>query len=148
MPKILSIDPGQRTGVAFVSYEDDTIPELLWSGEVYGGLTGFKSWWGYSTLPTQYDILLCEDFKHREGVHGVDHEPDRVIGWLQQWEPIMQQPGGRKRAVPDQALKRLGLYLPGEPNRNAREAVRHAVMYIKNQGHKPTIRRGFVNADW
>lgn len=148
MTKILSIDPGKRTGVAFIEYDDETLPSLLWSGEVYGGLEGFRSWWGHSTIPMQYDLLVVEQFKPREGVKGIDYEPMGIIGWLSQFEPIMQTASGRKRGVPDEALKRLGLYLPGEPQRNAREAVRHAVWKLKNDGHKPTIRRGFVNIDW
>lgn len=146
MSTILSIDPGKRTGVAYIKYDADSAPELLNSAEVYGGADGFRTWW--HMFAPEYDTLLCEDFKKREGVHGVDLEPLKVIGWLSEFEPIMQQPAGRKRGVPDEALKRLGLYLPGEPNRNAREAVRHAVWWLKNQGHRPTIRKGFVNIDW
>lgn len=146
MTTILSIDPGKRTGVAVVTFDDETAPVLEQKWEVYGGLEGFKNFWGL--LKPEYDILLCEKFTPREGVKGIDYTPMGTIGWLSQFDPIMQPPAGRKKAVPDSALKRLGLYLPGEPNRNAREAVRHAVWYLKNHGHKPTIRKGFVNIDW
>lgn len=142
---MLAIDPGVRTGAALVEVTEDSAPVLLGYWEIPGGLEGFQEWWA---LRPEYDTLVAEDFDHREGVRGVDHTPERILGWLSTWTPILQKPAGRKRAVPDDALKRLGLYLPGERQRNAREAVRHAIVYLKNSGHRPTIRKGFVSIDW
>jgi hypothetical protein len=146
MPTILAVDPGKRTGVAFIEYDNDTAPKLLNSSEVYGGAEGFRLWW--QMFAPNYDTLVAENFISREGVYGVDTEPLRVLGFLGQFNPVLQTPAGRKKAVPDDALKRLGLYLPGEKNRNAREAVRHAVWWLKNQGHRPTIRKAFVSINW
>lgn len=146
MPTILAIDPGKRTGVAFLMYDNNVAPHLMEATEVYGGVEGFRTWWAM-TRPV-YDTLVVEKFIPREGVRGIDYTPKEILGWLSQFDPVLQPPAGRKKAVPDDALKRLGLYLPGEPNRNAREAVRHGVWKLKNDGHKPTIRKGFVFVNW
>lgn len=143
--RVLAIDPGVRTGAALIEVIDNEAPTLVGFWEIYNGLDGFQEWWA---IRPEYDILVAEDFDHREGVRGVDHTPERILGWLSTWTPILQKPAGRKRMVSDDALKRLGLYLPGERQRNAREAVRHAVIWLKNSGHKGTIRKGFVNIDW
>lgn len=137
---ILSIDPGKRTGVAVVR-ADDGPPELLHREEVYGGLDGFKEWWPKGI---DYDVLIVENYIPRAGVSQKDSgDPQRVIGWLSQFDPLLRPPAGRKRAVSDDALKRLGMYLPGEPNRNAREAIRHAIGYLKSNLHEPTLRMGW-----
>lgn len=146
MPTVLGIDPGRRTGVALLGYDENTAPRILIAEEVYGGVEGFRIWW--EEWSPDYDTLVAENFIKREGVKGVDHTPLEVLGWLSQFNPVLQSPAGRKKAVPDSALRRLGLYLPGEPNRNAREAVRHAVLWLKNQRHKPTIRKAFVSINW
>jgi len=138
---ILSVDPGKRTGVAQVRAGEGP-PELLYHEEVYGGLDGFKEWWTNS-LP-QYDVLLVENYIPRAGVSQKDSgDPQRVIGWLSQFDPLLRPPAGRKRAVSDDALKRLGMYLPGEANRNAREAVRWAIVHLKHTLHEPTLRVGW-----
>jgi hypothetical protein len=137
---ILGIDPGMRTGIALISAQTDQPATLLFSEEVSGGLAGFEQWW--NDRP-DYDILVCEDFIPRQGVHGIVHEPNRIIGFLHPWFPVMQPPAGRKKAVSNDVLKRLGMYLPGEPQRNALEAVRHAVVYLKAHRHIPTLRAGW-----
>lgn len=139
---LLSIDPGKRTGVAVVRAVEDRAPSLLHHEEVYGGLEGFMAWW--DTYHPHYDVLVVENYIPRAGVSQKDSgDPQRVIGWLSQFDPLLRPPAGRKRAVSDDAMKRLGMYLAGEPNRNAREAVRHAIGYLKNSLHEPTLRMGW-----
>ena len=138
--RLLGIDPGVRTGVALLDVPTDQPPTLIFSDEIYGGLSGFSTWW--DTRP-DYDVLVCEDFILRQGLHGVNLEPVRIIAFLEPYAPMMQPPAGRKKAVSDETLKRLGLYLPGEKQRNAREAVRHAVVYLKRIHHVPTLRVGW-----
>jgi hypothetical protein len=130
-----------RTGVALVSAQTNKPPVLISSDEVYGGLAGFQDWWTNSR--PAYDVLVAEDFIRREGVHGAILEPLKVIGYLSPWEPILQSPAGRKKAVSDDALKRLGMFLPGEKQRNAIEATRHAVWYLKKTCHLPTLHKGW-----
>src|SRR5665647_325289 len=138
--RVLGIDPGERTGVALVDVSTEQAPVLLMHEEVYGGLSGFSVWW--EDRP-DYDVLVCEDFLLRQGLHGVNLEPVRIIAFLEPYAPVMQPPAGRKKAVSDNALKRLGLYLPGEKQRNAREAVRHVVWFLKRTHHIPTLRIGW-----
>lgn len=141
---VLGVDPGVRTGVALLEVLDNTAPVLIAYEEVYGGVEGFREWW--KTRPA-YDVLVVEDFILRGGVHGVNIEPVRVIEFLAPFTPVLQTPAGRKVAVSDKVLKRLGLYLPGERLRNAREAVRHAVWWVKSQHHIPTLRVGWTGED-
>jgi hypothetical protein len=138
--RVLGIDPGVRSGVALLEVLDSTAPILIQYEEVRGGVVGFEKWW--QTHP-DYDVLVVEDFILRGGVKGVNTEPIKVIEFLRPFTPIMQTPAGREKAVSNAVLKRLGLYLPGEPLRNAREAVRHAVWFVKKSLHKPTLQVGW-----
>lgn len=139
--RILSVDPGERTGIALLEVLDDEPPRLIFHDEVYGGVEGFIHWW--DTRP-DYDVLIAEDYVPRPGTPQTNSTaPQRVLGFLSPWHPVVQNPAGRLKAVSNEVLKRLGLYLPGEPLRNAREAVRHGVIYLKRQRHLPTIRAGW-----
>jgi hypothetical protein len=136
----LGIEPGVRTGIAFILADDDAVI-LMNTKEVYGGEEGFVAWWedartALTAIPMR---IVYEGFSAREGKHGVDHTPERVIGALKALANrdgltiIERPPSGRKKQMPDTALKRLGLYVPGEANRNVREAVRHVAAYLKAQ---------------
>lgn len=137
--RILGIDPGMRTGVALLDVPNDKPPALIFHEEISGGLSGFHEWWD---LRPEYDVLVVEDYIPRRGVPG-NVEPLRIIGYLHPYGPVLQAPAGRKQAVSDDVLKRLGLHLPGEPHRNEREAVRHAVWWLKKQRHLPTLKSGW-----
>lgn len=140
--RILGVDPGaQRTGVALIEVEDDSLPVLTAFWDIPGGPDGFTEWWRHK--PTS-DLLVVEDYIIRQGVH-TDHAALKIVGFLRATEPnaIFQTPAGRKVGVSDAALKRLGTYLPGEHNRNAREAVRHVTWFLKRTNHLPTQRVGF-----
>jgi hypothetical protein len=118
--------------------------------DIPGGAEGFIQWWG--TQHMDYDAedmtIVFEGFTLREGKHGVDLTPRDVIGALKAlasrdgipW--VERAPAGRKKQASDAILKRLGLYLPGEANRNAREAVRHVTAYLKAQKN-PTVLGAF-----
>lgn len=138
---ILGVDPGKRTGVALIEVTDETAPVLVGYWEVYGGVSGFREWW--KTHP-DYDVLVAERYITRGGVVQKDaHHPQQVLGFLDQFDPILQTPAGRQNAVSDAALRALGLYLPGKTLRNAREAARHAVWYLKSKHHRPTLKKGW-----
>jgi len=137
---VLGVDPGVRTGVAYLEVPEDATPILIAYEEVYGGVTGFKKWW---STHQPYDVLVVEDFILRGGVKGVNIEPVKIIEFLSEFGPHMQSPAGRLQGVSDKVLKRMGLYLPGERLRNAREAVRHSVWFLKRQYHVPTLKAGW-----
>jgi hypothetical protein len=145
----LGIDPGKRSGIAFIMADDDAVI-LMNTKEVYGGEKGFVAWWedartALTAIPMR---IVYEGFSTREGKHGVDHTPERVIGALKALANrdgltiTERPPAGRKRQMPDAALKRLNLYVPGEANRNVREAVRHVASHLKTMKN-PVILEAF-----
>ncbi len=147
---LLGIDPGVRSGIAFLSVTDDAI-ELVEQRDIPGGLAGFDNWWqGESLVINGQGVsrIIMEDFITREGKFGVDHTPERIIGAVttlanQLRIPLtLRPPSGRLRQVPDVVLKRMGLHLQGKANRNAKEAVRHCVAWLKAQKH-PVVLRAF-----
>lgn len=146
----LGIDPGVRSGHAWF-YADDLTLELIAAGEIYDGADGFIKWWNSPRrigAPDTPDLIVFEGFTLREGKHGLDITPRDVIGALKaladrEGIPVVERPpAGRKKQVPDRILKRLGLYLPGEANRNAREAIRHTIAHLKAQKH-PAVLQAF-----
>lgn len=143
----LGIDPGKRTGACWIIVNKSDI--LLNSYyDIPGGDEGFIAWWDERKYFMEDVTCIYEGFTTREGKFGIDHTPERVIGALKALaardgvDLIERPPAGRKRQVPDEVLRRLGMYLPGEPSRNAREAVRHVVAYLKSQKH-PTVLEAF-----
>jgi hypothetical protein len=138
----LGIDPGERTGVAYLDVAEDAAPVLIHYEEVYGGLEGFKMWW--ETKPIDYDKLIAEQYIVRQGTSQKNsYAPMHIVGFLSQFDPILQVPAGRRVSVSDAVLKRLGVHLPGERLRNAREAVRHVIWRLKQERHMPTLRVGW-----
>src|SRR5690606_21839359 len=116
--------------------------------EVYGGVEGMIEHlheFGGLYKPT---VTVIEGYEVRGGRAGDPHGLE-VIGAVKSWlypkynEPVIQPAAGRKQAVSDEALKNLGLYFAGEPQRNLREAVRHAVWYAKKHSQIPTLRGGW-----
>lgn len=144
MSTFYAIDPGSvRTGVAMFAFDDETV-ELLSYNEVYGGLEGMLEYLDLK-VPTFVTHFVVEDYI----VHRTAGDPNglRVIGAIEMWayqhgrKPvILQPPSGRKKMVPDNLLKRLGWYLEGETLRNAREAIRHGVWWLRNQKHPHVLR--------
>lgn len=149
----LGIDPGKRTGACWILVNKSDI-SLNFYYDIPGGDEGLIAWWNAQHMQYDAQDITCifEGFTTREGKYGIDHTPERVIGALKALasrdgvDLIERPPAGRKRQVPDEVLKRMGLYLPGEPNRNAREAVRHVVAYLKSQKH-PTVLEAFNDHD-
>ena len=140
MSKILGIDPGARTGWALM---DSETLNLISFGDIAGGLEGFCAWW--ETHPV-FDVLVVEDFILRQGQSMVDTTPLDIIGWLHSLETqvFYQPPAGRVKAVPDNIMKMLGVYLAGKNNRNAKEAVRHILWYLK-KNNNPLLLTTFLS---
>ena len=145
MPDFLAVDPGVRTGVALMNYYHDTPVRLLLATDVGGGVEGFIEWID-AYQPATLEFIVYEDFILREGKHGVELEPLKVIGALHVLAheleiPLHSQPpSGRLKAVNDEALNRLGMRFSGNKDRNVKEAARHGVWWMKRQGHVPTIK--------
>lgn len=143
---ILGVDPGaDRTGMASINASDNRIT-LIGDWEVGGGTEGFIDQAPH--IPA-YDLVIIEDYV----IHRAAGDPRglEIIGILKYLGskydvPVRLQPAaGRKKAVPDDVLKRLSMYEGGDANRNSREAIRHVIWYLKEQAHVPTLLQGYTS---
>lgn len=143
----LGCDPGVLSGVCWIEAEKDSIT-LISHEEIPGGEDGLLAWAEDASVAFPFvHKFIYEGFVLREGTFGVNITPKAVIGALKAvvGDPsrlVERAPAGRLKQVPDAILKRLGLHLPGKSNRNAREAVRHVVAYLKSQRH-PVVLAAF-----
>lgn len=144
MTRLLSIDPAAEravsdTGWALLEYTDDTPATLVDGGVVHGGFEGFRQW----TMP-ESDITVCEKYvKFR--AQG-DPTPLLIEGVVRYLRPDvrLQPSSGYKTAVPDEVIKRLGLWTTEGHHADMRSALRHALWYLKTTLHRPTLRAGWV----
>lgn len=145
----IGIDPGKRTG-ACLAWADYRSVHIQGAYDIPGGVDGFLEWWqdqASSWAGVRPLAVICEDFVTREGKHGIDHTPERVIGALRaecrrlDIPLIMRPPSGRLKQMPDWAMVALieGLDLRGNRNRNAKEAVRHLLAYLKSKGNRAVL---------
>lgn len=137
--RLLSLDPGGTTGYAIIDYFDNQV-ELLESGQISDGLTGFIAEWRY----LKYDVVVCESFTLRPSVKFPDLSPVYIIGALEVLSsqyPIVYQPPSSKPLCTDTVLKRLGMYQVGKPHAN--DAIRHGIIYLRKQNHMPTLLAGW-----
>lgn len=146
---ILGVDPGaQRTGIAHIFAPEEDL-KLVSAYEIEGGTQGFIDNGSADISLFQFDLIVVEDYV----VHRAQGDPRglEIIGILKYLGnkygvPVKVQPAaGRKKAVPDEVLKRLGMYEGGDANRNSREAVRHVIWHLYEQAHIPTLMKGYTS---
>jgi hypothetical protein len=145
MPTILSFDPGGTTGVALTAYSDEDV-EVLWHKQITGSLKGFLDFHWDQLEDLKFDKIVCESFTLREGVYGADLSPVYIIGALEALYPgveIIYQEPKLKPLCDDTRLKKMGLHTPGRGH--AMDAVRHAIIYLRNKKHYPTLRKGWLD---
>lgn len=158
MRTILSIDPSGdprgHTGISLIGYDEINHAHALAGWAVQGGVDGFRDWYAY--LPSEldpassrwvepkFDTVIVEQFIDRQ-IRGADRSALLVEGVVRYlWPNVVLSPAsGKNTAVPDATLKRLGLYDDKSHHHDVREANRHAVRWLKNQGHKPTLLAGW-----
>jgi len=140
---ILSLDPGGTTGVALFEVTEDEV-ELVWVKQIEGGLKGFLDFHWDVLEDMNIDKIVCESFALREGVYGADLSPVSIIGALEALYPttelIYQEPK-LKPLCDNERLKKMALYLPAKPH--GMDAVRHGIIYLRNNKHKPTLEAGW-----
>ena len=145
MATILSLDPGGTTGYAVFDVVENEFPELLKRGQIVGGLKGFIDFVDDVIDNMLIDLVVCESFTLREGIYGADLSPVSIIGALEGMYgkviPIVYQEPKLKPLCDDARLKKMGLHIPGKPHAN--DAVRHAVIYLRNNKHMPTLTAGW-----
>lgn len=144
MTLALSLDPGGTTGYALLGFSDDEDMVIYRSGQIKNGLKGFLDFHWDVLEDISLDMIICESFTLREGIYGADLTPVSIIGALEALypvTPIIYQEPKIKPLCDDDRLKKLGLHEPGKPHKN--DAVRHAVIYLRNNKHIPTLLAGW-----
>lgn len=149
MAVLLALDPGKTTGLVFGEYGDNG-PFKIKQVEQVNVEQYFQSLKVLSTVDPV--TVVCEDFTLRRGrpMSGDQTLPMYLIGALQyvafynrNITLVMQTPAAAKQ-VTDEHLENLGLLqTPRTKWDHANDAMRHAVLYLKNQKHMPTLEGGF-----
>lgn len=162
---ILSIDPGVSSGVALLSYTDETDPVLEKAFQFRGGAEALNSWirsnlWELELLYDGPFTSICEKFSPRGSGQGFAYtsaslEPLKCEGVLvahglpnEYVSPPQQYfAGGKgkaeKKRLQHRALKDMGYYVTGSmvdsPDADdTRSCIAHALSYLTRTGHKPT----------
>lgn len=142
---MLSLDPGGKTGISIIDFDDNDI-NLVYFAEVEKGLNGFIEWHKLVKQTYKWDFVVCEDFTLRPSVRFPDLSPVYIIGALTALEDpnniIFQQPQ-QKPLCDDSRLKTLGFHKPGLGHAN--DAIRHGIVYLRNQRHIPTLKKGWAD---
>lgn len=149
MRQLLSIDPGGRgghTGVVLLNVPETAPVSLESSWAVPDDVDGFLDWYDRVGGFLRPDIVVCEHFVNRN-IKGADLTPCFIEGAVRAlWRDVKLQPAsGKDTAVPNDVLKRLGLYaFPGDHHHDRREASRHGVWYLMKTQHLPTLQVGWA----
>lgn len=145
MTRILSIDPGGKTGIAVLEYGLKRPVELLHCFEIPDALNGFISWHRANKGVFDWDLIVCENFTLRPSVKFPDLSPVYIIGALTALEPNIEiefQSPSQKHLCDDTRLKKMGLHKPGLGHAN--DAIRHGIIYLRNKRHMPTLQKGWA----
>lgn len=138
---ILSLDPGGTTGITLIEFDDESV-SILETIQVKDDLNGFLAW--QKTFDTPIDIIVCESFTLRPGIHGANLAPTYIIGALealyQDFDIVYQEPK-LKPLCDDQRLKKMGFHVPGQQHVN--DSTRHGIIYLRNKRHMPTLLKGW-----
>lgn len=135
---VLGQDPGGTTGIAMLRYTPDTKPELIYLHQIKDGRVGYFNWFEGSE-PTYNLTIVSEKWETREGIHSADLEPVYIEGvqYALWQENVVYQTPDMKSLVPDEFLKKNNLWTPGK--RHQMDALIHALVYLRNSGHRPTL---------
>lgn len=146
---LLSIDPGGvggHTGIGLFKFDDSTPVTLVDSWAVPDQLDGFREWVSrdaemYEDF-TYADHVVCEKFVNRN-IPGADLSPLLIEGVVRYLRPdvVLQPAASKNTIVPDAILKKMGLWFErsGDHHADRREAARHALIYMRNIKHRPTL---------
>ena len=150
MPRLLAIDPGKATGLAYGYYHDDTPYELWKADTLHEGVSGMAFAYWNGGLFDDVDEVLLEGYTVRPGRVG-DPIALEVIGFIKgvcERPLIMRQPSDKGKAgVFDSVLKEHGLWQTGKmvnhtDGRDANDTIIHSLRWlIFKEKHQPTIDR-------
>jgi hypothetical protein len=139
---ILSIDPGGTTGITLLRADEKSI-SIIETIQVKDDLNGFIAW--QKDFDTPIDVIVCESFTLRPGIHGANLSPTYIIGALEalyQGFDIVYQEPKLKPLCDDQRLKKMGFYTVGQQHVN--DSTRHGIIYLRNKRHMPTLLKGWT----
>ena len=143
---MLCLDPGGKTGLAIFDFEPNSEAKLIHHEEVQNGLNGFIAWHLANKKTYEWDLVVCENFTLRTSVVFPDLSPVYIIGALEALEllrePVYQSPA-QKHLCDDDRLKVMGLHKPGLGHAN--DAIRHGIIYLRNNRHMPTLKKGWAD---
>lgn len=135
---VLGLDPGGTTGVAMIRYTDASQPELIYLHQIEDGKVGFKDWFNGSELGEDLDV--ASEVWEEHNVKGADRTPLVIQGVMYAlWdepENLHYQSPKLKSLVPDEWLREQNLWTPGK--RHQMDALIHALVFLRNNGHRPT----------
>lgn len=134
---VLGQDPGGTTGIALLRYTDTTPPELVYLHQIGDGMRGFHEFFVGSAV-SEHLTYVSEKWVERN-IKGSDHTPAYIEGvqyafWQDEVE--YQEPK-MKKLISDDFLRENNLWTPGK--RHQMDALIHALVYLRNQGHEPTL---------
>ena len=138
--RVLAIDPGETTGVVVVEYQDRKVRVVHAEAAAVSAASAFAWLEGLDATfaPT---VVVTEDYRvyrHRVRQHiNSDLATPRLIGAIEAWcgwrkKPLRFQMASEAKAFfTDRRLRAMNLYLS---NKHVRDALRHALHYLKFRG--------------
>lgn len=135
---VLGNDPGGTSGIAMLRYTETTPAELVYLSQLPHGMKGYFDFFEGSH-PTENVTIVSESFVNRPGIKSPDVTPLRIEGiQYSLWgDEVEYQTPDMKSLVPDQVLKDNNLWTPGK--RHQMDALIHALVWLRNHGHQPTL---------
>lgn len=146
---ILSVDPGKASGICLFTFDGESEPEMLWSGEYQQGdyAKPIREAIGLSMMSDVRIEVVCERFtinaqtvKNSQAPYSLEQ-----IGILKQcmmdigMDPegiIFQSPADAKAMFTNEKLKKLGYWHRGGEG-HALDSIRHALLRLVKSGWKP-----------
>ena len=147
---ILSIDPGGKggdTGIVLLCYTSEFRPSCIESWAVPNGLGGFTDWYYTDWLP-RHDAfngtVVVEQFVHFKSVQ-IETTPILIEGAVRFIWPnaVLSPASGKDTQMPDAVMGNLGFCkatFKGDHHGDRWSALKHALRWLKNQKHIPTLR--------
>lgn len=152
MPFLVTVDPGESTGVALGSFGDDKPYTLIETWQPRGGAEGFRDFieengfnFGHADHVKVAELFVLRSAEKDGRVPNI--EPKKIEGLMLAWHwDVIYQHRWMKANVKDQVLKDHGLWQTGKrfdhpDGRDANDAIVHALAYLKSKRHLPTLRK-------
>jgi hypothetical protein len=154
---LVSIDPGESTGITLWAFNDTMGAERIKAFQITSGLEGFLDF-KKNSWPAFTEIIVSEQFTLLNHDYVANIEPVKIEGAMValRMKPVWQPPavmyfcGGATKAARKKAsqdfLKKNDLWLTGkdvgQPDANdAISSTLHALAYFRSIRHMPTLKK-------